>query len=160
MICLRCISNRPRDRFDSGVGVSIERHKAKTLDTGLTYGTQSSDNARGREYAERSGTGIDTATTTWLSSNPPSLWRLVGHHGCWVRNLPITNGTCVRPVTHRSASNNRSYVRKNGRQDEGLEIIVVHFSHASMKIYQPRPQSVHLNHDLAATGHGTAHFNL
>jgi hypothetical protein len=74
--------------------------------------------------------------------------------------MPITNGAYVRPVTHRSASNNKSYERKSGRQDAGLEIIVVHFSHASMKIYQPRPQSIHLNHDLAATRHGTANFNL
>jgi hypothetical protein len=29
-----------------------------------------------------------------------------------------------------------------------------------MKIYQPRPQSIHPNHDLAATEHGTAHFSL
>jgi hypothetical protein len=74
--------------------------------------------------------------------------------------MPITNGKYVRAVTHRSASNNHSYARKSGRQDEGFEIIVARISHASMKIYQPRPQSIHLNHDLAATGHGTAHFNL
>jgi hypothetical protein len=66
----------------------------------------------------------------------------------------------VRPVTRRSAPNNGSYERKSSQQDAGLEIIVVHFSHASMKIYQPRPQLIHLNHDLAATGHGTADFNL
>jgi hypothetical protein len=74
--------------------------------------------------------------------------------------MSITNGKYVRPVTRRSAPNNSSYERKSSQQDAGLEIIVVHFSHASMKIYQPRPQSIHLNHDLAATGHGTAHFNL
>jgi hypothetical protein len=74
--------------------------------------------------------------------------------------MPITNGKYVRPVTHRSASNNDSYERKSGRQDEGFEIIVAHISHASMKIYQPRPQSIHPNHDLAATEDGTAHFSL
>jgi hypothetical protein len=69
-------------------------------------------------------------------------------------------GKYVRPLTHRSASNKKSYAQKSGRQDEGFEIIVAHISHASMKIYQPRPQSIHLNHDLAATAHRTAHFNL
>jgi hypothetical protein len=45
-------------------------------------------------------------------------------------------------------------------QDERRKIVVLHISHASMKKYQPRPQSIHLNHDLAATGHGVAHFDL
>jgi hypothetical protein len=52
------------------------------------------------------------------------------------------------------------YDRKRGRQDERFEIIVARISHASMKSYQPRPQSIHSNHDLAAAGRGIAHFDL
>jgi len=36
-----------------------------------------------------------------------------------------------------------SYDRKCSRQDRRLEIIVARISHASMKLYQPRPQLIH-----------------
>jgi hypothetical protein len=81
---------------------------------------------------------------------------LVRRHGRGVQIRSVTNWK----VRYKSASNTGSYERKRSRQDHWRKIVVTQISHASMKKYQPRPQSIHPNYDLAATGHGTAHFDL
>src|SRR5580704_9366162 len=48
-------------------------------------------NASGPAFAGRTTTGIDTVTMTWLSSNPPSVWSLVGRSEYAVQSRSVTN---------------------------------------------------------------------
>ena len=108
---------------------------------GLTVGPQSCGSASAREYAGKTRTGNGTATTTWLSSNPPSLWQLVRCHGCGVQISSVTNWK-VRPLRHKSTRNQRRYEWKCDRQDHQRVIIVARISHASMRLY-PAATAIH-----------------
>jgi hypothetical protein len=90
----------------------------------------------------------------------PSIAMAIGR-APWMRRSNHAGYKLERTCAASQIGMNQStYERKCGRQDQSFAIVVTQISHASMKKYQPLPQSIHLNHDLAATGHGTAHFDL